>query len=69
MLDTKVGAGKKQPPDEVARAGFAAMMKGEGDVVTGWSNKLKAAISHILPSSLLAEQHRREAAPGTAHKS
>jgi short-subunit dehydrogenase len=69
MLDTKVGAGKKQPPDEVARAGFEAMMKGEGDVVTGWSNKLKAAISHILPSSLLAEQHRREAGPGTAHKS
>jgi short-subunit dehydrogenase len=69
MLDTKVGAGKKQAPDEVARAGFEAMMKGEGDVVTGWSNKLKAAISHILPSSVLAEQHRREAAPGTAHKS
>jgi short-subunit dehydrogenase len=69
MLDTKVGAGKKQPADEVARAGFEAMLKGEGDVVTGWSNKLKAAISHVVPSSLLAEQHRREAGPGTAHKS
>jgi short-subunit dehydrogenase len=69
MLDTKVGSGKKQAPDEVARAGFEAMMKGEGDVVTGWSNKLKAAIAHVLPSSLLAEQHRREAGPGTAHKS
>ncbi|HEY0709916.1 MAG TPA: SDR family NAD(P)-dependent oxidoreductase [Polyangia bacterium] len=68
MLDTKVGAGKKQPADEVARAGFEAMMKGEGDVVTGWNNKLKAAISHITPSSVLAEQHRKEAEPGSASK-
>jgi len=69
MTDTKVGAGKKQPADEVARAGFEAMMKGEGDVVTGWTNKLKAAIAHIMPSGMLAEQHRKQAAPGSAHKS
>jgi short-subunit dehydrogenase len=69
MLDTKLGAQKKQPPDEVARAGFEAMMKGDGEVITGWTNKLKAAISHVLPSALLAEQHRKEAGPGTAHKS
>jgi short-subunit dehydrogenase len=66
MLDTKVGTQKKQAADEVARAGFDAMMKGEGDVVTGWTNKLRAAISHILPDSVLAEQHRKMAAPGTA---
>jgi short-subunit dehydrogenase len=69
MLDTKVGSGKKQPADEVARAGFQAMMKGEAEVVTGWSNKLRAAISHVVSSSLLAEQHRGMAAPGTARKS
>jgi short-subunit dehydrogenase len=68
MLDTKVGAGKKQPADEVARAGFEAMMKGEGDVVTGWNNKLKAAISRIMPSGVMAEQHRKEAEPGSAAK-
>lgn len=68
MLDTKVGAAKKQPPDEVAKAGFEAMLKGEGDVVAGWSNKLRAAIAHIVPSSVLAEQHRKMAAPGTASK-
>jgi len=33
--------------------------------VTGWNNKLRAAISHVVPSSVLAEAHRREAAPGT----
>jgi uncharacterized protein len=68
MLDTKVGAAKKQPPDEVAKAGFEAMLKGDGDVVAGWSNKLRAAIAHIMPSSVLAEQHRKMAAPGTASK-
>lgn len=66
MLDTKVGTKKKQPPEEVAKAGFDAMMKGAEDVVTGWDNKLRAAISHLLPNSLLAERHRKEAAPGTA---
>ena len=66
MLDTKVGSGKKQPASEVAKAGFEAMMKGEGEVITGWNNKLKAAISRLIPSGAAAEQHRKEAAPGTA---
>jgi short-subunit dehydrogenase len=68
LQDTKVGASKKQPASEVARAGFEAMVKGEGEVVTGWSNKLKAAIAHVMPASMLAEQHRKMAAPGSAHK-
>ena len=51
-------------PAEVAQAGFDAMMNGDGDVVAGWSNKLRAAIAHVIPSSLLAEQHRKMAAPG-----
>jgi len=69
MLDTKVGAQKKQPADEVARIGFEAMMRGDGDVVTGWSNKLRAAIAHLLPAGALAEQHKKMAAPGTAQRS
>jgi len=69
MLDTKVGAQKKQPADEVARVGFDAMMRGDGDVVAGWSNKLWAAMAHILPAEALAEQHKKMAAPGTAQKS
>jgi short-subunit dehydrogenase len=59
---------KKQAPDEVAKSGYAAMKRGEGDVVTGWQNKLRAAMSHVMPAGLLAEQHRRMAAPGTAAK-
>ncbi len=66
MLDTKIGTEKKDDPADVAAAGFAAMMKGEGDVVTGWMNKLQSAIALLTPSDTLAEQHRKMAAPGTA---
>lgn len=66
MMDTKVGASKKADPAEVARIGFQAMMKGEGDVVAGWQNKLRAAMAAVMPQSALAEQHRKMAEPGTA---
>src|SRR5204863_4751499 len=68
MLDTKVGAGKKDDASDVAKIGFKAMMKGEGDVVAGWHNKLQSAIANVLPASFLAEQHRKKAEPGSAGK-
>ena len=69
MLDTKVGQDdKKADPAQVARIGFQAMMKGEGDVVAGWKNKLQAAMANVTPSALLARQHRRMAEPGTAEQ-
>jgi short-subunit dehydrogenase len=67
MLDTKVGADpKKMDPAEVAKVGYEAMMKGEGDVVAGMKNKFQAAMAAITPDSMLAEQHRKMAEPGTA---
>ena len=63
MMDTKVGQAKKDDPAMVAEVGFTAMMKGEGDVVAGWHNKLQAAIAHIAPADLLAEAHRKMAEP------
>ena len=66
MLDTKVGTQKKQPASEVAKIGFDAMMRGDGDVVAGWQNKVRVAIANIMPAGTLAEQHRKQAAPGTA---
>lgn len=68
-LDADVDTERKQSPEEVARIGFEAMMRGDGDVVAGWSNKLRAAISHVVPPSLLAEPHRTTTAPGIATKS
>jgi short-subunit dehydrogenase len=63
MLNTKVGQAKKDDPVDVARQGFDAMMKGKGDVVTGWLNKLQSVIANITPADMLAEQHRRMAQP------
>ena len=63
--DTKVGQGRKDDPAEVARIGYDAMMQGEADVVSGWRNKLQAALANLTPSAVLAEQHRRLAEPGS----
>jgi short-subunit dehydrogenase len=65
MLDTQVGQSSKDDPADVAKTGFEAMMKGEGDVVTGWKNKLTTAIASVTPAGMLAEQHRKMAEPGS----
>lgn len=66
LTDTKLGSGKKDDAAEVARIGFEAMLAGDGDVVTGWKNKLQAAAAHVLPTGVLSEMHRRQAEPGSA---
>lgn len=68
MLETDVAVGKKQSADEVAKLGFEAMMRGDGDVVTGWQNKLRAAMARVMPAGAVAEQHRKMAEPGGAYK-
>ena len=64
MLDTKVGQAEKDDPADVAKAGFEAMMKGEGDVVTGWKNKLQTTMANVTPASMLAERHRKNGRAG-----
>jgi short-subunit dehydrogenase len=68
MLDTKVGTEEKMDPAEVAKIGFKAMEDGEADVVAGLKNKMQVVMSKILPSQVMAEQHRKMAEPGTAQK-
>lgn len=68
MLDTKVGAGKKDDPADVAKTGFDAMMKGEGNVVSGLKNKIQSAIANVTPAGVLAAEHRKMAEPGSAKK-
>jgi short-subunit dehydrogenase len=67
MLDTRVGAGSKDDPAQVAKQGFEALMKGEEKVVAGsMKNKLQAAAAPLTPDSLKAEMHRKMAEPGGA---
>jgi short-subunit dehydrogenase len=66
MMDTKVGQNdKKSDPAKVAKTGFDAMMKGEGDVVAGLKNKIQATVAAVTPQSQLAEMHRGMAEPGS----
>jgi hypothetical protein len=45
-----------------------AMMRGDGDVVSGWKNKLQSAIANVTPAGVLAEQHHRMTEPGSGEK-
>jgi uncharacterized protein len=65
MLDTNVGQSKKDDPADVARIGFDAMMDREGDVVSGFKNKVMAAVANVTPAEMLAQQHRKMAEPGS----
>lgn len=68
MIDTKVGQSAKDDPADVAKVGFDAMMAGEGDVVSGWKNKIQTAVANVTPAGILAEQHRKMAEPGSGKK-
>ena len=65
ILDTELGQADKDDPADVAKAGYEAMMDNECDVVTGWKNKIQAAVANITPSGILADRHAKMAAPGT----
>ncbi|HEX7295928.1 MAG TPA: SDR family NAD(P)-dependent oxidoreductase [Pyrinomonadaceae bacterium] len=69
MMDTKVGTDEnKDDPADVAKQGYEAMLNGEGDVVTGFKNKVMTTAAAVIPSDILAEQHRKKAEPGSAKK-
>lgn len=68
MLDTKVGQDEKADPAKVARDGWNALLEGKGHIVSGISNKLQVAASGVIPQSVLAEQHRKMAEPGSGEE-
>jgi short-subunit dehydrogenase len=69
MLDTKLGAGEKDDPADVARDGFHALMDGDERVVShSLKTKAQGRGSRALPDSVKAEMHRRMAEPGSAKR-
>ncbi|MEV8509803.1 SDR family NAD(P)-dependent oxidoreductase [Actinoplanes sp. NPDC051475] len=67
MMDTRVGAGEKDDPAQVAEQGFKALMKGEEKVVAGsLKTRVQGAASKIMPDRAKAEMHRKMAEPGSA---
>ena len=67
MEDTKIGQSDKDDAADVAKVGFEAMMKGEGDVVSGFKNKVISTVANVTPAGVLAEQHKKKAKPGSAN--
>ena len=68
MMDTKVGTSEKDDAGAVAQTGFDAMIRGDGDIVSGWKNKLQTAMASVTPSGVLAKMHRNMAEPGSAER-
>jgi uncharacterized protein len=67
MMDTDVGTDpKKSDPVDVAKDGWEALMSGKASIVSGWKNKVQQAMANVTPASVLAEQHRQMAEPGSA---
>jgi len=67
MLDTKVGAGDKDDPADVARDGFAALMAGDERAVSAsMKTKLQARAGRVLPDRAKAAMHGNMAEPGSA---
>ena len=64
MMDTEVGQKEKDDPADVAQIGFEAMMRGDGDIVSGWQNKVQSAVANVTPAGVLAERYRKMAEPG-----
>lgn len=64
MLETPVGQDDgKDDPAAVAKAGYAAMLDGASGVTTGFMNKVRSAVSGLIPDSVLAAMHRKMAKP------
>jgi short-subunit dehydrogenase len=68
MMDTSVGQSEsKSDPVDVAKDGWDALMSGQASIVSGWKNKIQAAVAGVVPAAVLAEQHRKMAEPGTGN--
>jgi hypothetical protein len=65
MMDTKVGQGEKADPAGVAKVGFEAMMRGDGDIVAGWTNKLHTAVASGHPGRNAGSIQSREPGCGS----
>lgn len=65
-LDTKAGAGEKDSPDKPARAGWEAMMKGEGEASPGLKATLQKEMLRVTPYDKSAEMNAEYMRPGSA---
>ena len=63
LSDAPITHDEKDDPVDVARAGYAAMMKGEAGVEPGLTSKVLAMLSGMVPDGILARIHWAGAEP------
>lgn len=57
--NTKVANSDLSDPKDVAKDGYQALMKGESRVISGFTNKMQAAISNVVPdTAVTATMHK-----------
>jgi uncharacterized protein len=69
MENTPVGEAEKADPAKVAEDGWAAMTGRKPHIVSGFMNKVQAAMSHLTPDTVLAKMHTGQAKPDDVEES
>lgn len=69
MENTPVGESEKADAAKVAQDGWSAMTSRKPHVVSGFMNKVQAAMSHITPDTLNAKMHTGMAKPDDVDES
>lgn len=57
---TKLDQSSKADPAQVARAGYDAMMKGSDHVMAPFKAKVRAALTSVLPESVITSRARAD---------
>ena len=52
-----------QSPEQVARDGFEALMRGDSKIVSGLKNKIQSAMSNVMPDSALTSTMEKQMSP------
>jgi len=55
-------------PEQVAKDGYEALMKGERKIVSGFKNKVQAAMTNVMPDSALAGMMEKQMKPSDEYK-
>jgi short-subunit dehydrogenase len=64
-----VAEGPKADPADVAKDGYEALLAGKDKVVSGFMNKVQAAISNVLPDSVVATIMHKQGEPVDGNES
>jgi short-subunit dehydrogenase len=64
-----VAEGPRADPADVAKDGYEALLAGKDKVVSGFMNKVQAAISNVLPDSVVATIMHKQGEPVDGNES